>query len=82
MLPQLRVRGLNQRSPLCLSAITTGYVHLQAVGAAAVVMVHESVDDEVAAFRHHSWPTGNIYYDRLKCACTPLPGVNVCDQNL
>lgn len=39
---------------------------LRAVGATAVVMVHEDVDDEVAVFRHQSWPTGNIYYDRLK----------------
>lgn len=29
-------------------------------------MVHEDVDDEVADFRRESWPTGKIYYDRLK----------------
>ena len=42
-------------------------MYLQAVGATAVVMVHEDVDGEVAAFRHQSWPAGDIYYDRLKC---------------
>jgi len=29
-------------------------------------MVHEDVDGEVADFRRESWPTGKIYYDRLK----------------
>lgn len=39
----------------------------QAVGTEAVVMVHEDVNGEVADFRRESWPTGKIYFDRLKC---------------
>lgn len=28
--------------------------------------MHEDIDGEVADFRRESWPTGKIYYDRLK----------------
>jgi len=37
-------------------------------------MVHEDVDDEVAEFRRESWPTGKIYYDRLKYVYRVLGG--------
>jgi len=39
---------------------------LRALGVEAVVMVHEDVAGEVAAFRRESWPDGKIFYDRLK----------------